>query len=180
MANLDDIFCSSAQTNNEIEEKKTVLSADILSGQGSALGQYINHENMDKLFSAGKKLAEIRDSYVRKKRAYESKKEILIKEALDSIQHMKNEVDSLQNKYDTLQEELIELMEEHTTDRIYLNDRDPIRLKLKRGTKKPITRKWLEEEFGKESADNIWAKVPRRPDKKIVVCPAPYDDQPSD
>ena len=73
-------------------------------------------------------------------------------------------------------------MEAANLNEVPMRDRPPVYIKVVKGGKKNITMKWLcsPEGLGSKDGKALWGKTPRHDDKRELVIPEAYDDQPSD
>jgi hypothetical protein len=73
---------------------------------------------------------------------------------------------------------LMAAMDKDGITKIPMKDRPDIFIKVFPGRKKPITKKWLIETYGDEQAKKVWDAVPKLPEKRGVIVPARYEDEP--
>lgn len=134
----------------------------------------------DDLSRSAQAVAEAFDESEQKKRIYEMHRDRLMEAVELELETFKTDWKKSKEISDALCLELIEKMESADIDKIPMADRKPIRLKITVGRKRQITKKWLIESYGKQKADSIWEKVPNYPDKKEIIVPTRFDDEPND
>lgn len=124
--------------------------------------------------------AEAYDKLKAKRFYYEQLKLELLEKLELELGDRKSELVLAQNEYEALALELRDIMGNSGVAEITLDDRAPIYCKKVAGRKKPITKKWLTEELGKEAGKELWNKAPNHPDEIQIVIPDRYNDQPTD
>lgn len=137
-------------------------------------------EDDDDLESKARAAALIFDDADHKRRAFEIRRDQLIAQVEEELAPLKNEWEVARETLDAATKALLEDMEEADISKIPMPDRKPILLKITAGRKRPITKKWLTEAYGKQRANAIWRKAPNYPDKKEIVISPRFDDEPSD
>jgi hypothetical protein len=165
---LSDIF--NTDSVEEIEKKKEPeSSAEIAASLGD-----------DELEAQARLAASAFDATETRKRIYEAKRDRLLEEVDQQLIEEKAEWDSARGVSEAAIKVLYSAMDKAGITKIPMPDRKPIKLKEIVGRKKPITRKWLTETYGGQRANEIWSKVPNYPNKKEVVIPPRFEDEPSD
>jgi hypothetical protein len=136
-------------------------------------------EDEDDLESRARAAALIFDDADHKRRAFEVRRAQLMAKVEEELEPLRAEWETARDGLNEACKILLEEMEEAGIGKIPMADRKPIILKTTAGRKRPITRKWLTEAYGKQRANEIWGKAPNYPDKKEIVIPPRFDDEPS-
>ena len=110
---------------------------------------------------------------------YKNRHEELKKQMDAALFELRSEMEESQLALETASQELLGLMDVEKLDEVNVTDRGPIRVNVTKGSKKSITKGFLLEELGKQQGESLWKKVPRNPDKRRLVIPDPYEDEPS-
>lgn len=93
---------------------------------------------------------------------------------------LKRDYDAARAASEAAAEDLLKAMDAAGITSIPMADRKSIEIKVTAGRKKNITKKWLTDEFGSQQANSIWDKVPTGPDKRDLVIPPRFQDEPND
>ena len=125
-------------------------------------------------------VAEAADRAAEASLRYKARREELLRGIESQLAPLKSSLDQTSKSYDTAKQELMDQMNAAGLTKLPMLGRDPIRIRTSKGRKKSITKKWLTSEFGTQTGDSIWDRVPTGPDSRDLVVPSPYDDQPSD
>ena len=127
-------------------------------------------------------VARLYDDWKAKSFVFNAERKKRIAEIEDEIYHLQASAEEAKEGYLAARDTLEELMGEGNISEIPMSDRDPIYIKVVRGTKKSVSKKWLcsEEGLGKQGGAALWGRVPKHADYKKLVIPDRFDDQPSD
>jgi len=137
-------------------------------------------ESLDELTGQAQATAEAYDETREIERRYKAERQSLMEEVDNKLSALKEELDQAKFNSDAMIKALLETMEKSDTPSISLPDRKAVHIKTIAGRRKTISLKWLSSTLGKQKANEIWGKVEKAPDKKELVIPPRFDDEPSD
>ena len=120
------------------------------------------------------------DATLAKEAQYKIERDYLMAEVEKQLADLKRGYDEAREVSNATRDALFKAMDEAGVNRVEMADRKDIEIKVTPGGKKGITKKWLTEEFGKQQANSIWGKVPKKPDSRNLVIPPRFEDEPTD
>ena len=132
----------------------------------------------DHLVQQASAAARAHDSAVAVKVAYDNELDRLQKEVSAKLGALQEQHTRAQEILRETIEGLETAMDAEQVSRIPMEDRPDIVLKTTPGRKKQVTKTWLIDTYGSEEAKKIWDAVPKHPDKRKVVVPDRYQDEP--
>jgi len=135
--------------------------------------------NIAKLRDTAKAVARLYDVAAQKENSYGLERTKRLDAMDKELAHLKAEADAAADELSKAATLLQESMEADGVNTITMPDRTPIKLKTSPGRRKPLSKKLLTEVYGKAKAEDVWAETEKKgPDKKTLVIPAPFEDEP--
>ena len=113
------------------------------------------------------------------KAQYEHQRNELLEEIDRKLDGLKTAWQDARERSNGLLADLKTAMEDSDTLSISMSDRKSVHIKTIAGRKKTISLKWMKETLGIQHANDIWRKVGKTPDKKELIIPPRFEDEPS-
>jgi hypothetical protein len=143
------------------------------------------HDLSDETILAARAAAEAVDAEGAAKTALDARREVIKAKLEQELVELEAAHKNAKTRREEAEALLLKIMGVEKLNRIPMDDRPDIQIKITPGRKQNITKKWLDnpegvvvKTYGPDAPDVIWNAAPKSDPTTDVIVPARYDDEP--